>query len=60
LTDDPEPAKWATELSNEGRFSNPLSSVSRTCDPFVPIPALKRRAIFTPSAIANGHDFNLF
>jgi len=51
----PEPAKRATEFPLEKAHFKSLSSVSRTCDPFHAVtPALKRWAIFTPSATA--HD----
>ena len=50
----PEPAKGATHSPFQPIDFNPLSSVSRTCNPhYPPIPALKRWAIFTPSAIAD-------
>ncbi len=56
-----EPAKRATEFPVKIVDFKPLPSVSRTCDPIhVLIPALKRWAIFAPSAIADEAPLQLF
>jgi len=49
----PEPAKRVTELLLDLVNLKLLSSVSRTDRFQILIPALKRRAIFTPSATAD-------